>query len=188
MATLKRYYGYIMAMGGCGIPRVTLEGERADWVDILGRLEKLKEYGLEATAWYHLLRPVIPRLIAGFDNPTSPYNSAAPAADPRTLTPTELWATYEGPNTHTDLVIDGTPYHRVHSGGIPPGYCEVDIVLVDNRVRFDGAMDAGIVGTRLSSSGWWLFVKDEENMDEKAQKVYQREHYKTTAVVIESSF
>ncbi|KAJ6557870.1 hypothetical protein B0H19DRAFT_1261457 [Mycena capillaripes] len=31
--------------------------QRTDWVAILGRLEKLKEYGLETTAWYHLLRP-----------------------------------------------------------------------------------------------------------------------------------
>jgi hypothetical protein len=59
MATLKNYFNYVIIMVGCGIPRVTLEGERADWVNILGRLEKLKEYGLEAIAWYHLLCPVV---------------------------------------------------------------------------------------------------------------------------------
>jgi hypothetical protein len=74
MATLKHYFEYTIQAGGCGIPRVTLEGERADWVDILGRLEKLKEYGLETTAWYHLLRPVITRFVAAFDAPTSPAN------------------------------------------------------------------------------------------------------------------
>ncbi|KAJ7762050.1 hypothetical protein DFH07DRAFT_903245 [Mycena maculata] len=74
MATLKHYFEYKILAGGCGIPRVTLEGERSDWVNILGRLEKLKEYGIETTAWYHLLRPVITRFVAAFDAPTSPAN------------------------------------------------------------------------------------------------------------------
>ncbi|KAJ7488013.1 hypothetical protein FB451DRAFT_1025761 [Mycena latifolia] len=74
MATLKQYFSYKIMMFGCGIPRVTLEGERADWLDILGRLEKLKEYGLESIAWYHLLHPVISCFISAFDAPASPQN------------------------------------------------------------------------------------------------------------------
>jgi hypothetical protein len=74
MATLKKYFTYRIVLYGCGIPQVTLEGERSDWLNILGRLEKLKEYGLETTAWYHLLRPVITRFVAAFDEPTSPSN------------------------------------------------------------------------------------------------------------------
>ncbi|KAJ7443106.1 hypothetical protein FB451DRAFT_95138 [Mycena latifolia] len=74
MATLKEYFSY--GFGGicCGIPRVTLDGEQSDWEDILGRLEKLKEYGVETVAWYHLLRPVIARFVAAFDAPESPEN------------------------------------------------------------------------------------------------------------------
>ncbi|KAJ7732389.1 hypothetical protein B0H14DRAFT_2997699 [Mycena olivaceomarginata] len=74
MATLKEYFSYGFACLGCGIPRVTLEGERSDWVNILQRLEKLKEYGIETIAWYHLLRPVIARFVAAFDEPTSAQN------------------------------------------------------------------------------------------------------------------
>jgi hypothetical protein len=61
-------------MTGCCIPRVTLEGEKSDWVDILGRIEKLKEYGLETIAWYHLLRPVLVRFVAAFDAPDNVDN------------------------------------------------------------------------------------------------------------------
>ncbi|KAJ7656562.1 hypothetical protein B0H17DRAFT_372883 [Mycena rosella] len=68
MATLKNYFEYKILASGCGIPRVTLEGERSDWVKILNRLEKIKEYGLESIAWYHLLHPVIARFIAAFDS------------------------------------------------------------------------------------------------------------------------
>ncbi|KAJ6527129.1 hypothetical protein B0H19DRAFT_970045 [Mycena capillaripes] len=73
MATLKAYFSYGLSRA-CGIPQVTLDGEKADWVDILGRLEKLKEYGVETIAWYHLLRPVITRFVAAFDAPSSPEN------------------------------------------------------------------------------------------------------------------
>ncbi|KAJ7433488.1 hypothetical protein B0H11DRAFT_2121577 [Mycena galericulata] len=74
MATLKQYFSYGFGTTACGIPRVTLEGEKSDWVDILGRLEKLKEYGIETIAWYHLLRPVISRFVAAFDAPASQDN------------------------------------------------------------------------------------------------------------------
>jgi hypothetical protein len=50
MASLKQYFGYVPMPWGCGIPRATLEGERSDWVNILERLENLKEYGFETTA------------------------------------------------------------------------------------------------------------------------------------------
>ncbi|KAJ6603248.1 hypothetical protein DFH09DRAFT_392415 [Mycena vulgaris] len=73
MATMKKYFDYKMGTR-CGIPRVTLEGERQDWELILRRLEKLKEYGLETVAWYHLLVPVITRFLRSFDNPSSPAN------------------------------------------------------------------------------------------------------------------
>ncbi|KAJ6450370.1 hypothetical protein C8R45DRAFT_1043463 [Mycena sanguinolenta] len=75
MATLKQYFAYTFECTRCGIPRVTLEGEKADWENILGRLEKLKEYGIETTAWYHLLRPVISRFVAAFDDPDSASNA-----------------------------------------------------------------------------------------------------------------
>ncbi|KAJ7604342.1 hypothetical protein FB45DRAFT_850892 [Roridomyces roridus] len=75
MATLKQYFSYAFGMTTCGIPRVTLEGEKSDWVNILERLEKLKEYGIETIAWYHLLRPVISRFVAAFDDPTSQDNA-----------------------------------------------------------------------------------------------------------------
>ncbi|KAJ6562593.1 hypothetical protein B0H19DRAFT_1260158 [Mycena capillaripes] len=68
MSTLKGYFEFVFDSWDCGIPRVTLDGTKADWEGILGRLEKLKEYGLQTTAWYHLLVPIISRFVAAFDN------------------------------------------------------------------------------------------------------------------------
>ncbi|KAF8496640.1 hypothetical protein BU17DRAFT_59420 [Hysterangium stoloniferum] len=73
MATMKKYFHYEFHLR-CGLPSVTLEGERSDWEDILGRIEKLKEYGLHTTAWYHLLKPVISRFVKAFDDPNGLEN------------------------------------------------------------------------------------------------------------------
>jgi hypothetical protein len=259
MATLKQYYEYKVMIFGCGIPRVTLAGERADWVDIFGRLEKLKEYGLETTAWYHLLRPVIGSFVAAFDDPTNAananfwqriahyeaggsgrgdyytgwitaftvfdkegkwrgnpltmvrictsvpssllhyklttptQNAIVPQNDPSALTAAEFWARYLDRHAHRDLVLDDTPYHRLAGSAIPPGFAEVDVIVIDNNMRFDCVMIGGHVAMRVGSSGdealsvggrddtvapmagWWLFVKDEGAVKANAEKVAQEQ-------------
>lgn len=55
----------------CGLPSVTLLGERSDWEDILMRLEKLPSFGDEAGQWHDLLKPVITRFVKTFDEPES---------------------------------------------------------------------------------------------------------------------
>ena len=73
MGMMKAYFSYKFGLK-CGIPKVTLEGEKKDWEDILHRLERLKKYGVQTIAWYHLLRPVISRFVSAYDDPTSPNN------------------------------------------------------------------------------------------------------------------
>jgi hypothetical protein len=75
MATMKSYFTYEFHLL-CGIPRVTLEGEKSDWEKILARLEKLNEYGVETTAWYHLLVPVVNKFVKAFDDPNGQENIA----------------------------------------------------------------------------------------------------------------
>ncbi|KAH0826953.1 hypothetical protein J3R83DRAFT_4611 [Lanmaoa asiatica] len=73
MGTMKEYFSYGFCLC-CGIPRVTLEGEKSDWEEVLRRLEGLKKYGVETNAWYHLLRPIISRFVTAYDDPTSAEN------------------------------------------------------------------------------------------------------------------
>ncbi|KAF8883158.1 hypothetical protein CPB84DRAFT_1965226 [Gymnopilus junonius] len=73
MATMKEYFSYKFMLL-CGIPKVTLQGEKEDWEKILSRLEKLKEYGLQTIAWYHLLHPVTSRFVRAFDAPDAQEN------------------------------------------------------------------------------------------------------------------
>jgi Domain of unknown function (DUF4419) len=51
----------------CGLPSVTLDGERSDWVNLLNRIEKLDSFGEEPKAWAALLRPILSRFVSSFD-------------------------------------------------------------------------------------------------------------------------
>lgn len=51
----------------CGIPSVTLEGEKADWEKLLSRLDKLPTFGPEPAAWAKLLQPILRRFVQAFD-------------------------------------------------------------------------------------------------------------------------
>ena len=43
MATCRAYFGYEFVLS-CGLPGVTLEGERGDWVRLLEKIERLLSF------------------------------------------------------------------------------------------------------------------------------------------------
>jgi hypothetical protein len=51
-----------------------------------------------------------------------------------------------------ELVVEDTPFHRLESNSIPPGYAEVDAKVSDADGLFDCTMVAGMIGTRITSS------------------------------------
>ncbi|PVF95609.1 hypothetical protein CPB86DRAFT_710916, partial [Serendipita vermifera] len=65
MATLKAYFDYSCSID-CGIPSITLQGTKEDYLSIYQRLDKLEEFGPEPTAFARLLRPVIKQFTAAF--------------------------------------------------------------------------------------------------------------------------
>jgi hypothetical protein len=62
---------YLKFEGGiiCGLPSVTLLGEKADWASLLARLDHLRDFGVEPTAYAQRLRPIISRFVSSFDDP-----------------------------------------------------------------------------------------------------------------------
>lgn len=70
MGVVQKYFEYKCCIM-CGLPSVTLLGEKADWEIILKRLDKLETFGAEPTQFCTLLRPVVSRFVKSFDDPTS---------------------------------------------------------------------------------------------------------------------
>ncbi|CEJ82210.1 hypothetical protein VHEMI02288 [[Torrubiella] hemipterigena] len=67
MGLVKRYFSFT---GGitCGIPSVTLLGDKADWQRLLDKLDRLPEFGQEPADYAVMLRPIFTMFIKSFDD------------------------------------------------------------------------------------------------------------------------
>ncbi|KAF9553394.1 hypothetical protein CPC08DRAFT_697765 [Agrocybe pediades] len=168
MATLKAYFSYTIGLA-CGIPSVTLEGERSDWVKILERIDKLEAFGVEPKAWANLLRPILRRFVGAFDGEPDldfwgkvchHYNmGSGPTYLSGWVTAFCVWSNkgkWQGPNLSAGvraytpkgsltLQLDGVLYGHIDSKDVPTGFCEVDVKLDDNGKTFDCMMVSGHV-------------------------------------------
>ncbi|MCJ1464394.1 hypothetical protein MMC07_003007 [Pseudocyphellaria aurata] len=176
MGTLQNYFTYGMMLC-CGLPSVTLYGERSDWEDILMRLEKLPSFGEEAGRWYDLLKPVITRFVKTFDEPETEETKdfwqtivhhqgggSGPSYYHGWITAFCFWNTSGkavGPRPKTphtkvkvssSFELDGVPYHRIDSKEVPPGFVSVPVKVDDNGTEYKTTMVAGSVASRLEDA------------------------------------
>ncbi|KAN0077606.1 protein of unknown function (DUF4419) domain containing protein [Elaphomyces granulatus] len=174
MGGLQGYYGYKLTLR-CGLPSVTLLGDRSDWVALLTRIELLPKLGPETTQWYRLLKPVLTRFVGAFDSPESSETKdfwqtivhySAGGSGPSYVSGwitafcfwdwegRSLFTSGQGNNTNAQwTVLDGVRYHRVDTNDVPPGFASVPVKLDDNGDEYDTVMVAGSVGFKATSSG-----------------------------------
>ncbi|EPS38131.1 hypothetical protein H072_8118 [Dactylellina haptotyla CBS 200.50] len=167
MATLQKYFAYGIHLM-CGLPAVTLLGEKSDWEMLLQKLEKLQTFGPETAQFAGLLRPILTRFVACFDNPESEdiknfwqtvVNRQGGGSGPRYLggwiTAFCFWSGKGDVQYRTDvsiwgnkartLTLDGQLYGLVDTNDVVGGYASVPVELNDNGVKFNTTMIAGMV-------------------------------------------
>jgi hypothetical protein len=154
----------------CGIPSVTLEGEKSDWERLLARLDKFDSFGEEPKAWAALLRPILTRFVRAFDSEPDidfwsricHYHSqgSGPTYLSGWITAFCVWSSqgkWQGPpiskpsktisllcgEVVPQLVLDKVSYPVIDSSDVPVGFCEVDVKLDDNGVIFPSMMVSG---------------------------------------------
>ncbi|KAI5284883.1 hypothetical protein KEM54_000988 [Ascosphaera aggregata] len=171
MATLKEYFSFDVHLL-CGLPAVTLLGEREDWVKLHSKVDKLKQFGEDTTAWASLLDPILRKFVETFDERDSEavsafWNRIAHVQPVGSGSP-ELsgWITafcffnHEGRVASIvdsvfsppPLVLDGVEYPIIAIKDIPPAFATVPVYLNDNGVEFETEMVSGSVAMKLSSS------------------------------------
>ncbi|KAF3070595.1 hypothetical protein GL218_00096 [Daldinia childiae] len=177
MGALQKYFKYFLLLT-CGIPSVTLLGEREDWVKIRRRLEYLPRMGKEPALFAKLLTAVLDYFIRSFDEPTSPAVQSfwSRIADRQGGSGVEYfsgWITaftfwkvngecmytsplvpFESytPDTH-GCNLDGTVFHIIDMADIPDAFASVPVTVNDNGVIHETRLVAGSIGMAVSSSG-----------------------------------
>ncbi|KAI1822680.1 hypothetical protein F4861DRAFT_376595 [Xylaria intraflava] len=179
MGSMQKYFSYTMMLT-CGIPSVTLLGEKDDWLKIRQRLDKLPELGSEPAKFASLLRPVLDYFIRSFDDPKDPEvlvfwskiahespGGSGPSYLSGWITAFCFWAAdgkplYSPPQGDVDVDgwdpkkpgcdLGGTLFHRVDTEDIPDGYVSVPVKVIEDR-EYKTRMVAGSVGIEVRSSG-----------------------------------
>lgn len=62
MSTVKAYFDYLVVVGVCGIPSITIEGTPDDWRKVLDKTRRLSVYGIED--WVDELEPILEEFVA----------------------------------------------------------------------------------------------------------------------------
>ncbi|KAJ4412291.1 hypothetical protein N0V91_000762 [Didymella pomorum] len=189
MGTLQKYFSYGMSLL-CGIPSVTLLGEREDWQKIHNKLNKLSEFGEEPTNFAEQLRPILRNFISMFDADAK-SNPGLQAfwgriADKHSMGSGPTW--FSGWITtfcmwnedgklinriryDSDLELDGVKYGRIDIEEIPSGVASVPVKVDDNGIKYNTKMIAGSLGIQAASSGQQTDPDDDHAYNRKGREV-----------------
>ncbi|KAI9372869.1 hypothetical protein BJX61DRAFT_552588 [Aspergillus egyptiacus] len=181
MGVLQKYFSYKVYLL-CGIPSVTLLGDRGDWARIVAKLDKLQQLGDEPARFAQLLRPILNHFVLPFDRPESPevlsfwskcahrisggsgpdYLSGWVSAfafwdaEGKLLNRTEPIHPVSSSGfmaRNTELGLDDVLSRKVETQDIPPGLASVPVTVNDNGREFETVMLAGLVGIQVLSTG-----------------------------------
>jgi len=171
MGAMQKYFSYGMSLM-CGIPSVTLLGEREDWEKIHNKLNKLSEFGDEPTNFAEQLRPILRNFISMFnaDAKASPelqafwgriadknFGGSGPTWFSGWITAFCMWDE-DGKPIHRirdddNLELDGVKYGQIDIEDIPAGVASVPVKVDDNGIEYNTKMIAGSFGIQATSSG-----------------------------------
>ncbi|KAK4032811.1 hypothetical protein C8A01DRAFT_40755 [Parachaetomium inaequale] len=176
MGLMKAYFKY---EGGiiCGLPSVTLLGEKEDWEKLLARLERLADFGQEPDVYRARLTPILQRFVRSFEEPDSEEVREfwsrivfAQYSDMCGVTPMELsgWITgflfwdtegrrldkVSGGGTSGEtagLSMDGVDYTWHDVRKLPVGYAKAPFTMrdFDGMEKFPAYVSAGTLGKRM---------------------------------------
>lgn len=185
MGTVQKYFSFECSIC-CGIPTVTLLGEKVDYERILERLDTLSKYGREPTQFACLLQPVVQRMIDSFEDPTGVatctfWQQVLDVDRGSGFTTYTGWLTafcywnedgkclYDVTRGAQDehLRLDGIVYHQLDEDDVPPGWIQVPVEINDNGEIVESIMVAGSVGSLCTSSAESALI-DFENLPARA--------------------
>ncbi|KAI6082293.1 hypothetical protein F4821DRAFT_247536 [Hypoxylon rubiginosum] len=169
MGSMQKYFTYRMRLT-CGIPSVTLLGEREDWLKIRDRVDKIPQWGLEPTQFATLLTPILDYFVRSFDSPTDPsvttfWSRIAHKTGGSGTNYLSGWITafcfwnsdgralYQTPQWNRDCDIEEIQFPRVDTNSIPDGFVSVPVTVDDHGDIYKTRMVAGSVGIKATSSG-----------------------------------
>jgi hypothetical protein len=170
MGLMKSYFNFIANII-CGIPSVTLVGEKDDWIRLYHKLDRIPEFGNEPTEYTKKLRPVLARFIRTFEKPAEPQirefwqNIVKATAMPHICgeSPYHVngWINAfhhwdergqlvgTAGNYSPAVVLDGVTYPWRDIKEFPAAFATVPIKVEDNGFEYNVTALAGMLGKKI---------------------------------------
>ena len=181
MATMQKFFTYRSGVM-CGLPSVTLLGQKEDYEKILRKLDKLPTFGYEPAQFADALRPILQRMVATFDDAANAdiidfwrrvvhvHSGSGSLKYSGWITGFCFWdkdgkclqklpvrrgRACDDPHNYRTrgLVLDDIQYTILDDSKIPSGWSKVPVIVDDIDGTFNTEMVAGSVGIAGSSSG-----------------------------------
>ncbi|KAK4112700.1 hypothetical protein N656DRAFT_778917 [Canariomyces notabilis] len=168
MGLMKAYFRY---EGGivCGLPSVTLLGEKQDWENLLARLDRLAEFGAEPDQYRARLVPILSRFVRSFDEPDSEATrkfwnqivfanhrdicGSSPLEVSGWITGFMFWDNEGKPwkGVGSVVTLDGVGYGVYDIRRFPAGYARAPFIMRDfgGMDKFPAYVAAGTLGKRI---------------------------------------
>lgn len=190
MGAMKKYFSY-EARTRCGLPSITIEGVKEDWVNIREKVKFLATLErTELTRWHNMLIPIIDHFIAAFDGQIDVPNfwdrmikyegreSGGPYIDGWMtslipFSPEGRWLLGFAAGEQLEVA-----FLRLETSLIAIANVEVELVVDDNGLILPGRLVAGLMGYEWNEErkqispavGWALYIHDLEQAEQAAKR------------------
>ncbi len=177
MHSVKSFVEFLVMVGICGIPEVTLEGTPEDWEAVLKKAENLKKYDLNW--WIDALRPVLQEFIQtakGEIDRNFWKNIITHKSESCGLDEFDGWIInffpYDKDGKRLDLKILTNPYN------LPNEIVKVPVKYIEEGEHYDLEVWSGFVGLEQNEKtmalkpqiGW--LIRQTEDRQKKFEKRY----------------
>ncbi|CAI4216869.1 unnamed protein product [Parascedosporium putredinis] len=155
MGLMKAYFDYEGSII-CGLPSVTLLGEKSDWEALYDKLDRLSEFGAEPTEYQARLRPILSRTLEQHRGRRGGWICGDPPYFLNGwLTGFWYWDASGREFARNDYGVatyDGVTYARVSIERLPVGYAQAEFTMLDFREveKFQAMVLAGTLGKRIT--------------------------------------
>ncbi|KAI9166458.1 Glucan 1,3-beta-glucosidase [Paramyrothecium foliicola] len=187
MGAMQKYFSYEI-MITCGIPTITLLGEKADWEIIQSRLDMLEKLGDEAVQFAAMLRPILRNMILSFVQPTSAevttfwnqmitedFRGSGRAYISGWLGAFCFWTDEGIPKYSVESAFsNGIYFPKLYLDDLPDGFASVPVTINDDGTIYACTMVAGSIGIEAScpreNLQEWVYKEEEEKEEEEEAK------------------
>ncbi|CAG8794648.1 22504_t:CDS:1 [Dentiscutata erythropus] len=138
--------------GGCGIPKVTLEGALTDWFHLQDKVNKLRDLGLNLDFWLDRLEPVIAQFIDTYKGNVDErfWNMVVSQIPLSTFETTDRWSGWISSLLPYTKQMRKITNNVIIPDDVPSGLVNVpfEFKLEGGKLHFDLKCSAGFLGAR----------------------------------------